>query len=162
RAGRSGVRSCRCVFPIRFPGARFGMRRLPLTLVISIAAAVMLAAASAQTPAPGLAGVSPADSAPKPYRPVAMTRRPAVDEPGFQSFRTELAGMLRKRVYPYLSRFVVAHGFFWDGDFDGELDPLRSGAENLANAVKLERGAGSGWKRLLGFAGEASAAPLPS
>ena len=134
------------------------MHRLHFILGLGTAAAVALAA---QTPSRGTAATENVPAL-RPYAAVAVTLPPAFDEPGFQTFRAELAEMLRKRVYPYLSRFVVPHGFFWDGDLDGELDPMRSGAENLANAVKLERGAGSGWKRLIGLAGESSAAPSPS
>src|SRR6266508_3103234 len=139
-------------------GARF--------ILLIAASAIALSSAVAQTPprpgnGPGSAAMHDVPI-PKPYRVVAVTPAQTFNEPGFQSFRAELAEMLRKRVYPHISRYVVAQGFFWDGDFDGEFDPLRSGAENLANAVKLERGAGSGWGRLIALAMEASAAPSPS
>ncbi len=118
-------------------GARF--------ILLIAASAIALSSAVAQTPprpgnGPGSAAMQDVPI-PKPYRVVAVTPAPTFNEPGFQSFRAELAEML---------------------DFDGEFDPLRSGAENLANAVKLERGAGSGWERLIALAMEARAAPSPS
>ena len=45
-------------------------------------------------------------------------------EPSFASFRAELAEVLRRRVFAELSRFVVAQGFFWDGDFDNEFQDV--------------------------------------
>src|SRR5436190_17650935 len=130
------------------------MHRARIGLVLS---AVISAAAAALSPAP-----MQAQATAKPYRPVALTLPAPFAEPSFVSFRAELAQVLRRRVFAELSRLVVVQGFFWDGDFDNEFDPRRSGTENLAGAVKLERGGGAGWERLAAFAAEPSAASLPS
>jgi hypothetical protein len=84
----------------------------------------------------------------------------APSDPGFAAFRAEFAAVAKRRVYAELARLVVARGFFWERDFSHKLDPRRSGVENLAAAVGLEHGDGSGWTTLALFAAEASAAAI--
>lgn len=149
------------------------MPRARFTFVMIAACALMLSAArvDAQTPPAG-AAKPPAPRAPaapaakpllqKPYKPIAVTVTPAPDDPSFAAFRQQLADVAKNRVYAELARLVVAQGFFWAGDFAGGFDPKKSSAENFAAAIRLERGAGSGWSRLAAFAAWPDAAPMAS
>jgi hypothetical protein len=97
----------------------------------------------------------------KPYKPVAVTVAPALEDASFTAFRAQLAAVAKDRVYGELARLVVAQGFFWEGDVGG-FDPKRPAVENLAAAISLEGAAGSGWNTLAAFAAVAEAGPLPS
>ena len=99
---------------------------------------------------------------PKPYAPVAITRPPAFEDSGLQTFRAMLALVAKSRVYAELAPIVVSQGFFWGRDFGRHYDPRRPAVDNLAAAISLESGNGAGWNVLATFAADASAEPLES
>jgi len=57
---------------------------------------------------------------------------------------------------------VLERGFFWGRDFDQRFDPRRPSVDNLATAIALEQGNGTGWDALATFAEETTAEPLDS
>jgi hypothetical protein len=99
---------------------------------------------------------------PKPYAPVAITRPGASDDASFMTFRTALAATAKSRIYAALAPLVLTQGFFWDRDFSRLLDPRRPAVDNLAAAIALEQGNGSGWDALAVFATEAAVEALES
>lgn len=96
------------------------------------------------------------------YQPVAVKIPDAPGDQSFAAFRNELAAAARRRVYAELARLVVTRDFFWERDFGGSLDRGKTGIENLAVAIGLERGDGNGWTMLAMFAAETAAAPVES
>jgi hypothetical protein len=124
------------------------MRALHLTLLLAFVASP----ATAQTP----------PRPPKPYPPIAITRPPAFDDASFTAFRGALAAAAKSRIYAGLAPLVVVQGFFWDRDFGRQFDQRRPAVDNLAAAVALEQGGGTGWDALAAFAADASAEPLES
>src|SRR5687767_5222799 len=109
------------------------MRRILLALaVVCVSAAVAPARAEEERP-------------PKPYQPVAVKLPPAVADESFVAFRQELAAAAKGRVYAELTRLTVAHGFFWERDFDRRFDPRKPPVDTLAAAIRLEHLDGAGW-----------------
>jgi hypothetical protein len=96
------------------------------------------------------------------FERVKVTPPPAPNDPSFAAFRQNLASVARGRVFDELARNVVPQGFFWDRDFADGFDPKKSGAENLAAAIRLEQGSGIGWERLADFAAEPTATEIPA
>jgi hypothetical protein len=119
-----------------------------LLLAVTVEARMVSVRAAAATTAPQ-----------KPYQPVAVTLPAAPADESFVLFRAELAAVAERRVYGELAR-LVARGFFWERDFGGGHDSRRSGIDNLAAALRLERADGGGWTALAGFAAETTAASL--
>jgi hypothetical protein len=83
-------------------------------------------------------------------------------DPSFAAFRQNLAAVAKGRVFETLARNVAPHGFFWDRDFANGFDPKRTGAENLATAIRLEQGPGAGWQLLADFAAEPTTTEIPA
>ena len=111
-----------------------------------------------------LIGAAQAESMPpvRPYARVEVAPPEPFEDASFEAFRRELATVVRGRVYAELARLTVTQGFFWERDFARGFDPHRPTVDNLAAAVRLEHGAGTGWNALAAFAAEASAAQLPA
>lgn len=105
-----------------------------------------------KTPAPTTAA--------KPYAAVAVTLPPAADDISFETFRHDLAGVAKTRVYGELARLVLLQNFFWDRDFEGNFDGRLPAVDNLAAAVCLEHRHGMGWATLGAFAAEPTASPF--
>jgi hypothetical protein len=120
--------------------------RLPIILAVVLAAGVARAQAPARLPV-----------ATTPYHPVAVKLPASPADPSFAAFRKEFAAIAHGAVFDRLAHIVVSHGFFWDRDFANGFDPKKAGVENLAAAVRLERGTGGGWQTLVAFADEPSA-----
>jgi len=123
--------------------------RSPFSPILLALSALWLAPALAQTP-------------PKPYAPVAITRAAPSDDASFIAFRAALTAAAKSRVYAELAPLVLTQGFFWDRDFGQAFDPRKPAVDNLAAAVALEQGNGIGWDALATFAAEAAAEPLDS
>jgi hypothetical protein len=128
------------------------MRRSCSFLLAVIAASCAAFAALAQSSA----------RPPRPYAPVAITRLAASDDASFAAFRAALAAAAKSRLYSELSPLVLERGFFWGRDFGQRFDPRRPPVDNLAAAIELERGNGSGWEALATFAEETVVEPLDS
>jgi len=103
---------------------------------------------------------APPVAPPKPYKPLAVTLPAAINDPSFEAFRKDLAGVAQKKDRAGLARMVVAKGFFWERD-DGKPAPKKPAIDILAQAVNLAAKDGSGWDAIAGFAAEPTAAPLP-
>jgi hypothetical protein len=125
------------------------MRR-PFIAAVLIAAAMMLAghqgwAQQGQQPGqpplpPG--GFKPPPPAPiKPYQPVAVTPPAPLNDPSFAAFRGQLGQIVEHKDRAALGKLVVAQNFFWIQD-KNLADPHKSGLDNLAKAVGLDRRAG--------------------
>jgi hypothetical protein len=99
---------------------------------------------------------------PKPYAPVAITRPAVSDDTSFIAFRAALAAAAKSRIYAELAPLVLAQGFFWGRDFGQAFDPRKPAVDNLAAAIALEQGNGTGWGTLAAFAAEAAIEPLDS
>jgi hypothetical protein len=99
---------------------------------------------------------------PRPYQPVAITRPAALDDVTFALFRAALAVAVKTRHYAELAPFVLERGFFWGRDFSQRFDPRKPAVDNLAAAIALEHGSGTGWQALAAFAAEATVEPLES
>jgi hypothetical protein len=118
---------------------------------IVIAAAPALAQSAARPPAPT-----------KPFAAVRVKLPPPPNDASFAAFRQNLAAVAKRRVFAELARNVTPQGFFWDRDFAKSFDPRRTGAENLAAAIRLEHGSGTGWQMLAEFAAEPTASAMPA
>jgi hypothetical protein len=111
-----------------------------------------------------LIGAAQAEPVPpvRPYARVDVAPPEPFEDASFEAFRHELAAVARRRVYAELARLTATQGFFWVRDFARAFDPHRPAVDNLAAAVRLEHGAGTGWNALAAFAAESAAAPLPA
>ncbi len=128
-----------------------GARHVAIALGTLIAAAIVLAEQQARP-----------QSAPGSFERVNVTLPRAPDDPGFTAFRQNLAAVAKGRVFDELARNVVQLGFFWDRDFADGFDANKTGAENLAAAIRLEHGSGVGWQMLADFAAEPTATEIPA
>ena len=85
---------------------------------------------------------------------------------GRRDFCVVPRGARHGRQYPPLRRARTlragAQGFFWGRDFGQRFDPRKPSVDNLAAAIALERGNGTGWQALAEFAAEAAVEPLDS
>ncbi len=97
-----------------------------------------------------------------PYQPVAVHLPAAPGDPAYAAFRQMLATLAQRRAFGDLARYVTAQGFFWAHDSSGRFDPKRSGAENLAAALGLDRNADAGWQMLADLAAEPTASTSPA
>jgi hypothetical protein len=129
----------------------------PAEAMLRIAVPILIALLTAL---PAVAQAPPRLS--KPYRPVAITPPAASDDASFIAFRAALAAAVKTRIYAGLAPLVVAQGFFWERDFSQAFDPRKPAVDNLAAAVALEQGNGTGWHALAAFAAEATVEPLDS
>jgi hypothetical protein len=127
------------------------MRRSCSFLLVVIAASCAVLPALAQSSRP-----------PRPYAPVAITRPAASDDASLATFRASLAAAAKSRLYSELSPLVLERGFFWGRDFGQRFDPRRPPVDNLAAAIALEQGNGTGWDALATFAEETAVEPLDS
>ena len=142
--------------------------RLPSTNVV--AAALVTAAvlapmsvfAQAQPPAPPPAQAQPPGHAPLhgPYKPVAITLPPALNDPSFDAFRKQLGQIAEKKDRAALARLVAAH-FFWIPEDKDIADKRKSAIDNLVKALGLDGADGFGWEALAAYAAEATATPDP-
>jgi hypothetical protein len=123
-----------------------------VALVSSLAPAAVVAQAPPQTPTP-----PPIQApAPGPYKPVAITLPPALNDPSFDAFRQRLAEIAQKKDRAALAR-LVAENFFWIPEDTDLADKRKSGIDNLAKALGLDGADAIGWDALAAYAAEATA-----
>jgi hypothetical protein len=115
---------------------------------------------AAQPPPPAKQPAPPPVAPPKPYKTVAIQLPATVNDPSFDAFRKDLAGVAQRKDRAALARMIVAKGFFWERE-DGKPAPKKSGIDILAQALNLPAKDGSGWEALASFAAETTAAPIP-
>jgi len=105
----------------------------------------------AQTPAPAPAPAPPLG----PYKPVAITLPPSVNDPSFDAFRKQLGEIANSKDRAALARLVAAN-FFWVPEEKDIADKQRSGIDNLAKALSLDGTDGFGWEALAAYAAEST------
>lgn len=130
---------------------------MPGARLVALVLGTFVAAAAASAPQ-----AARPQSAAKSFERVKVTLPPAAKDASFAAFRQNLAAIAQRRVYEELARNVVAQGFFWDRDFADGFDAKKTGAENLAAAIRLEHESGSGWQLLADFAAEPTATEIPA
>ena len=106
------------------------------TRLVAIVLGMFIAAAAVW--APQAARAQPGQPAAKSFEPVKVTLPGAPADASFVAFRQNLAAIAERRVFAELARNVVPQGFFLDPDFADGFDAKKTGAENLAAAVRLE------------------------
>jgi hypothetical protein len=167
--GRAARRTSVAIRPYRFchcadsePGD-CSMRRPFTATAFTLAVLLMppLAAAPSLAQQGQLPALKPPPPAPiKPYQPVAVTPPTPFADPGFVTFRKQLADVAAHKDRTALAKLIVAKGFFWIQDKD-LADQQKTGVDNLARAIALDAKDGPGWEAVAGFANEPSAAELP-
>jgi hypothetical protein len=100
-----------------------------------------------------------AASAPKPYKPVAVSAPSPVSDPSFEPFRKQLAAIAEKKDRKALAA-LVASNFFWMAEGKDKAVKGRPGIENLAKALSLDDADGGGWDALEGYAADTTASPF--
>jgi hypothetical protein len=125
-----------------------------------IAASAHQLVAQAQKPTQAPAAVPPSAPAPGPYKPVAITLPPALNDPSFGAFRKQLAEIAQKKDRAALAK-LVAPNFFWIPEDTDIADKKKSAIENLAKALSLEGADAIGWEALGAYAAEATAMADP-
>jgi hypothetical protein len=96
----------------------------------------------------------PQPAPPAPYQPVAISAPAPISDPGFETFRKQIADIAQRKDRNALARLIVAQGFFWDGEKGDKADKRRPGIDNLAKALNLPAKDGSGWETLSGYASD--------
>jgi hypothetical protein len=128
---------------------------LATVIVTGLAATSALAQQDQLLPA-----FKPPPMAPIKHYPAVAVRPPTpFSDPGFISFRKDLAEAAAHKDRAALGKLVWPQ-IFWIQDND-LVDKKRSGIDNLAKAIDLDAKDGSGWDILTGFANEPSAMELP-
>jgi hypothetical protein len=129
-----------------------------LAAVLMIALAPLPGGAQPQRPSPPSGQAqpqpppqqAPTPAPPQPYKPVALTPPKPLEDPSFEAFRRQLAGIAQRKDRAALARLVVAQGFFWEKESGDAADKRKSGIDNLAAAIGLVKG--PGWEMLAGIA----------
>ena len=93
------------------------------------------------------------------YKPVPVTIVTAPRDAKLDAFRKELAAIAAKKDRAQLAR-LVAKEIFWERDFGNGFDRKKSAFDNLAAALGIESGDGSGWDALAVFAAEPTVGPF--
>jgi hypothetical protein len=121
--------------------------------------AATMAQPAPQQPPPQQQQQPPAEStgpaAVKPYKPVAIKPPQPLNDPSFEAFRKQLAGIAEKKDRAGLAK-LVAQNFFWIVQDKDSADQKKPGIDNLAKAIDLD---GQGWELLAAYAAEATAEP---
>jgi hypothetical protein len=153
-----------CGISVRIEAA---IRRVIMRCAVSIAAFLTICAAgplAAQQPPqqsqiPLPLPMRPAP--PGPYKQIAVTLPPAVNDPAFAAFRKELGDIAQRKDRAALAGKLVAKGFFWQREDSNDADAKKPAIDNLAAAIGLDAPDGSGWQALASYAADGTAAPLP-
>jgi hypothetical protein len=105
----------------------------------------------------------PPQAAPaKPYKPVAFSPPPEIDDPAFAALHKRLGEAAQKKDRAALAALVVSKDFFWEGEKGDQADKKKSGVDNLSAALGLADKDGAGWDMLAGYAEDPTAAPMPA
>jgi hypothetical protein len=134
-----------------------------ITALALVALAPDAGLAQGELPQPPVGFKPPPPPAPapvKPYKPVMVTPAGADNDASFTAFRTELAGVAKRKDRAALAKLIVAQGFFWVQDKD-LADSSKPGIDNLAKAIALDDPNGAGWDIIASDAADPSLAELP-
>ena len=96
----------------------------------------------------------------KPYKPVAIKPPQPLNDPSFDAFRKQLAGIAEKKDRAGLTK-LVAQNFFWVAQDQDSTDKNKPGIDNLSKAIGLDGQNAQGWELLAAYAAEATAEPDP-
>jgi hypothetical protein len=99
-------------------------------------------------------------AAPKPYKVVAISAPPMMNDPSFEAFRKQMTAAAEKKDRKALAD-MVSKNFFWMGEKGDRADKKRPGIDNLAKAIGLDAKDGSGWDTITGFASDPTGMPFP-
>lgn len=140
-------------------------RSLPL-LIAGLAVAACAATASAQNAPrqkqpPAAAPEQQPAATPKPYKPVTLTAPAPFNDAALATLRQQIGDAAKRRDRNALAKFVVATGFYWEGENGDAADKTKSGIDNLTKALDLGAKDGYGWDLLAGFAAEPTASAIP-
>jgi hypothetical protein len=115
-----------------------------------------------------LAGLPPAGaqntlrSAPpqtKPYRPVTIVPAQPITDVDFDAMRVQLAETAKRKDRAALAKLVVTQGLFWERENRNTADKGKSGIDNLAAALDLNKKDSAGWDILASYADDPGASP---
>jgi hypothetical protein len=126
------------------------MAALGFAMFASAAEAQSLAAPSPASPPPQTQQAAPA----KAYQPVPVKPAPPVADPTFETFRKQLADVVRRKDRAALQKLVVSQGFFWEGETGDKASTGKSSFENFATAIGLNDPNGTGWEIIATAAAE--------
>lgn len=98
---------------------------------------------------------------PKPYSAVALTLPRPLADASFETFRKELAAIVKRRSQADLVKLVVAQGFFWERDFGGSFEAEKSSADNFLRAFHFGMERGDPWQRLAAISAERAVSHHP-
>ena len=104
-----------------------------------------------QPPPPAKAG---------PYKAVSVTPPQAISDATFEAFRKQMNEAAQRKDRGALAKLVVGQGFFWLRENGDRADKNKSGVDNLAAALGLNKD-GAGWDMLASFADDPTGSPLP-
>ena len=129
---------------------------------ISFAAAFAVTLCSAnfswaQTSPSGQQMQAPQFAPTKPYKKVAITLPPPVNDPGLDTLRKQIGEIAQRKERGALAPLIVAKGFFWERESGNGADEKKSSLDNFAAAMGLDLKDGSGWDALSDYAAESSA-----
>lgn len=96
----------------------------------------------------------------KPYKAVTISAPAAVNDPGFEAFRKQVATAAEKKDRKALAAMVAAN-FFWMGEKGDRADKKKPGIDNLAKAIGLDAKDGHGWEALGGYSADPTGTPFP-
>jgi len=133
-----------------------------LTVVAALVISATFAPSLAQAPAPSPQSPSPPPTqAPLgPYKPVAITLPPQLNDPTFDAFRKRLGDIAQKKDRAALAQ-VVAANFFWTPEDTDIADKNKPAIDNLAKALSLDAKDAPGWEALAAYAVETTTMPDP-
>lgn len=130
---------------------------------VSATAAVLIvtaASVSAQAPSPPNAPPPQQQTAPKPYKAVAVSPPAPMSDPSFAAFRKQLGAAAEKKDRRAVAE-MLASNFFWMGEKGDKADKRKPGIDNLSKAIGLNDKDAQGWDMLVAYAAEPTAMPFP-
>jgi hypothetical protein len=131
-----------------------------LSMLTALAAFAVIAPSLAQAPAPPPAQGQPPQPPLGPYKQVAITLPPALNDPSFDAFRKQLADIAQKKDRAALAQ-VVAANFFWTPEDTDLADKSKPAIDNVAKALGLDGKEAPGWEALAAYAVETTAMADP-
>jgi hypothetical protein len=96
---------------------------------------------------------------PKPYAIVTVKPPAPFNDPGFASFRQQLADIAKRKDRAALQKLVVTQGFFWEGETGDKINKRKSSFDNFATAIGLNDKDGAGWEIVATAAAEPTLEP---